>query len=179
MLLKAGINHPDPNGKGETSMHSFKDFMVVDYRPGEDDYTKYRAQKRKRGSDDTSGTITAGKEYATEDQVIEALNTQQRIKLKQALRRNKARIQLGRRKAARRIATQDVIKKRAQRRARQVLLKKLLKGKSKADLPYSTRAAYEKMVNKRQTAVNRIAKKLLPMVRKQDREKLQRKGEQK
>ena len=155
-------------------MHSFKDFIVVDYRPGEDDYTKYRAQKRKRGSDDTSGVVTAGTEYATEDQVIEALSTQQRIKLKQALRRNKARIAIGRKRSMRKIATAEVIKKRAQRRARAILLKKLLKGKSKADLPYSTRAAYEKMVNKRQTAIARIAKKLLPKVRQDDRTKLQR-----
>lgn len=155
-------------------MYSFKDFMVVDYRPGEDDYTKYRAQKRKRGADDTSGTITAGTQYATEDQVIEALSTQQRIKLKQAIRRNKARIAIGRKKAMRKTATAEVIKKRAHRRARNQLLKKLLKGKDKSDLPYSTRASYEKMVNKRQTAINRIAKKLIPMVRKQDREKLQR-----
>jgi hypothetical protein len=150
-------------------MNSFKDYIVVDYRPGEDDYTKYRAQKSKRGANDTSGVVT-------EDEVLEALSTQQRIKLKQALRRNKARIQLGRKKAARRIASAEVLKKRANRRARMILLKKLLKGKSKADLPYSTRASYEKMVNKRQTAVNRIAKKLLPMVRKQDRQKLSNRG---
>lgn len=157
-------------------MYSFKDFMVVDYKPGSDDQIKYNAQKRKRGAHDTSGTITAGKQYATEEEVIEALSTQQRIKLKQALRRNKARIAMGRKRAARRIANMDVLKKRAQRRARQLLLKKLLKGKSKADLPYSTRASYEKMVNKRQTAINRIAKKLLPTVRKQDREKLSKRG---
>jgi hypothetical protein len=160
-------------------MHSFKDYIVVDYRPGEDDYTKYRAQKRKRGSDDTTGAVTASTKYATEDQVIEALSTQQRIKLKQSLRRNKARIALGRRKAMRRIATSEVIKKRAQRRARAILLKKLLKGKSKGDLPYSTRAAYEKMVNKRQTAIARIAKKLIPTVRQQDRQKLQTKDDSK
>lgn len=157
-------------------MYSFKDLMVVDYKPGSDEQIKYRAQKRKRGSDDTSGTISAGMQYATEDEVIEALSTQQRIKLKQAMRRNKARIAMGRRRASRRIATPEKLKKRAMRRARNQILKKILKGKSKSDLSYSTRASYEKMVNKRQTAINRIAKKILPQVRQQDRQKLARRG---
>jgi len=150
-------------------MHSFKDFIVVDYRPGRDDQSKYAAQKNKR-------TASEGAErmYATEAEVDEALTTQQRIKMKQVMRRNKAKIQLGKRRAARKIATMDVLKKRARRQARKAVLKKILKNKDKSELSYSSRAAFEKMVNKRQTAINRLAKKLLPQVRKADRQKIKR-----
>jgi hypothetical protein len=153
-------------------MHSFKDFIVVDYRPGRDDQSKYNAQKNKRSA--SEGVDDPNRVYATEAEVDEALTTQQRIKMKQIMRRNKAKIQLGKRRAARKIATMDVLKKRARRQARKAILKKILKNKDKSDLSYSTRAAFEKMVNKRQTAINRLAKKLLPQVRKADREKLKR-----
>lgn len=155
-------------------MQSFRDYITVDYRPGEDDHIKYMAQKRRRGAHDTSGVISASKTYATESEVDEALTTQQRIKMKQIMRRNKARIALGKRRAARKVANMDVLKKRARRQARRLILKRILKNKDKSDLSYSTRASFEKMVNKQQAAINRIAKKLLPQVRKADREKLKR-----
>ena len=102
----------------------------------------------------------------------EALNPQQRMKLKQSIRRNKAKIKLGREKAKRRIASDDVLKKRANKQARNVMLKKLLKNKDKGDLSYSQRASIEKQLDKKKTAIQRIAKQLLPKVRKKDRSKM-------
>lgn len=111
-----------------------------------------------------------------EEALQEVLNIQQRMKKKQAMRRNKAKIAMGRRRAARKMASADVLKGRAQKQARNLIVKKILKNKSKSDLSYGSRAALEKMVAKRKGAIDRIARKLLPKVRQKDRTKLQNKG---
>lgn len=147
-------------------MYSFKDLITVDLKPGEDELTKYRKKKSNRIAHDTS----------EDKEVEEALNIQQRMKKRQQMRRMKAKIAIGRKKAMRRTATTEVLKKRAKRKARLVVLKKFLKGKKKEDLPYSTRAAYEKMVNKKQAVVDRIAKKLLPAMRQAERDRKLKRG---
>tara|TARA_Y100000389_G_scaffold48751_2_gene44186 strand:+ start:44696 stop:45085 length:390 start_codon:yes stop_codon:yes gene_type:complete len=108
--------------------------------------------------------------------VDEALNVQQRMKLKQSLRRNKAKIQLGRRRAARKMASAEVLKGRAHKQAKNIIVKKILKNKQKNDLSYGSRVNLEKQVAKRKGAILRLAKKLLPKVRQKDRTKLQNKG---
>ena len=54
-------------------MHSFKDFLTVDYMPGSDELMKYQAQKRKRGAHDSSGTVS-------EEDIDEVLGVSARIK---------------------------------------------------------------------------------------------------
>ena len=111
-----------------------------------------------------------------EEALEEVLNIQQRMKKKQAMRRNKAKIAIGRKRAARKMASADVLKRRANKQARNIIVKKILKNRSKSDLSYGSRAALEKMVAKRKGAIDRIARKLLPKVRQKDRTKLQNKG---
>jgi len=111
-----------------------------------------------------------------EEALEEVLTIQQRMKKKQVMRRSKAKIAMGRKRAARKMASQDVLKGRAKKQARNLIVKKILKNRSKADLSYGSRAALEKMVAKRKGAIDRIARKLLPKVRQKDRTKLQRKG---
>ena len=115
-------------------------------------------------------------EIYEETSVDEALNIQQRMKLKQSLRRNKAKIQLGRKRAARKMASAEVLKGRANKQAKNIIIKKILKNKQKGDLSYGSRVNLEKQVAKRKNAILRLAKKLLPQVRQKDRTKLQNKG---
>ena len=114
-------------------------------------------------------------EIYEETSVDEALNIQQRMKLKQSLRRNKAKIQLGRKRAARKMASAEVLKGRANKQAKNIIIKKILKNKQKGDLSYGSRVNLEKQVAKRKGAILRLAKKLLPKVRQKDRTKLQNK----
>ena len=121
------------------------------------------------------------KEYILEDaeldkELEEVLDIQTRMKMKASMRKNKAKIALGRRKAARRMADTSKLKKRAQRQARKAVLDKILKGKDKGELSYGARASIEKRVNKRAALIQRLAKKLLPQVRKADRTKFSKKG---
>ena len=113
-------------------------------------------------------------DLAIEEEAIdtdEALDISTRIKMKANLRKNKAKLAMGRRKAAKRVANKEVIQKRANRQARRAVLDKILKGKDKGELSYGARASAEKLVNKRQSMIKRLAKKLVPQVRKADRDK--------
>jgi hypothetical protein len=117
------------------------------------------------------------KEYIEEDaemdkELEEVLDIQTRMKMKQSMRRNKAKIAMGRRRAARRIAGTEKLKKRAQRQARKAVMNKILKDRSKDDLSYGARANIEKQVNRRATVIARMAKKLLPKVRQAERSKM-------
>ena len=101
----------------------------------------------------------------------EAVSIQTRMKMKANLRRNKAKIAVGKRKAARKVADADVLKKRANRQARAAVLAKILKDKDKEELSYGARAAAEKRLETKKGLIARLARKLLPKVRKADREK--------
>jgi len=120
------------------------------------------------------------KEYIAEDaemdaELEEVMDIQTRMKMKASMRKNKAKIALGRRRAARKVADTGRLKKRAQRQARNAVLDKILKGKDKSELSYGARASIEKRVNKRAAMITRMAKKLLPSVRQADRNKMKAK----
>lgn len=107
----------------------------------------------------------------------EVLTPQQRMRRKMVMRRLKSRIALGRKRAARRKASPEVIKKRAQRAARNVLLKRILKTRKKSDLSYSARAQAEKQLARRKGAIKGLARRLLPKVRKAEMERLKRRSQ--
>jgi len=109
------------------------------------------------------------KEYIEFD---EAMTMATRMKMKAAFRKNKAKIALGRKKAAKKLASPEKLKARATKQARNVLIKKLLKNKDKKQLSYAERQALEIKMAKKQGAIMKIAKKLLPAVKKADREKM-------
>lgn len=150
-------------------MYSFKDFLTVDYTATGDELLAKWAKRRK--TDDTSGDLTAS--YKPE--IDEALTQAQRQKIKMLMRKNRAKIKLGQKRAARRLASKEKLQKRAEKQARNILVKRILKDKDKADLPYAARANIEKQLEKKKGAIKRIAKKLLPQVRKRDRDKLKAK----
>jgi hypothetical protein len=104
----------------------------------------------------------------------EAKTVAQRLKMKQAFRKNKAKIALGRKKASRRLADKDTLMKRARKHARNLLVKKLTKGKDKGELSFAQRQNIEKQVDKKKGAIDRIAKKLLPKLRQADKDKLKK-----
>ena len=106
----------------------------------------------------------------------EALTLAQRQKMKQAFRRNKAKILRGRKKAAKKLASPEKLQLRARKQASEIIIKKILKDKSKADLSFAGRQALEKKVDKKKAAIAKIAKKLLPGIKIKDREKLKNKN---
>jgi|TARA_Y100000361_G_C11089036_1_gene305430 hypothetical protein len=102
----------------------------------------------------------------------EAMTMATRMKMKAAFRKNKVKIAIGRKKAAKKLASPEKLKQRAQKQARNILINKLLKNRNKKELTYAQRQALEVQMAKKQGAVLKIAKKLLPAVKKADREKV-------
>jgi len=148
-------------------MYSFKDFLTVDYTGTGDEQLAKNAKRRK--TDDTSGDLVASNE------MDEALTQAQRQKMKMAMRKNKAKIALGQKKARKKLASKETLQKRAEKQARNILIKKITKDKDKADLSYAARASIEKRLEKKGAAIKKIAKKLLPKIKQQDRDKLKNK----
>ena len=107
----------------------------------------------------------------------EAVTMATRMKMKKAMKKNKAKIALGRKRAAKKLASPEKLKKKANKAAREVLTKKILKGKKKGDLSFAARSDLEKKLAKKKGAIQKIAKKLLPTIKKKDRAKLKGKEE--
>ena len=111
----------------------------------------------------------------TDEEVEEALDMRARMKIKQAMRKNKGKIQAGKKRAANRMASPEKLKARAIKHARTEIEKKILKGGSKADLSFAARGALEKKVDGKKSAIARMSKKLLPSLKRAERAKRQEK----
>ena len=140
----------------------FKDFTSVDYTQTGDDQLAYNAKKRKKDIP----TGNTGEEVENE-----ALDMTQRIARGRMFKKNKAKIAMGRKRAQRKIASMDTLKKRARKAARNVLLKKLTKDTPKGELSLSRRQDIEKRLEKKKNVIDKLSRKLLPQVRKKEMER--------
>lgn len=141
---------------------SFKTFTMVDYKPGEDELTNYRAQKRRR----MNGTGGPDEEVETE-----ALSFSQRRARARQMRKMKARLKVGRMRQSKKAADLPRLKKRARKHAINQLFKKLSKGKTRSEVPMARRQEIEKKIEKMKSRVDRIAMRNLPSIRKLDKER--------
>lgn len=139
-------------------MISFKDFITVDYTKWGDDLLAYQAHKRRRGK-------------IGEETTDEALNFQQRRARARLMKKNKAKIAMGARKARKRAADPARLKKRARKAARTLLFKKFSKGKTKNELPFARRQEIEKRLDKMAGRIDKVAKKMLPSIRKREKDR--------
>jgi hypothetical protein len=151
----------DPVGKGDADIDNDGD---VD---SSDDYLKNRRKAiskniKKESYDDVE---------EDEDEVDEALDMRQRFAAKQTFRKNKSKIAMGKKKAANRIASPEKLKDRARKTARKAVEKQLMKNKDKSELSFSQRQSLEKRVDGKKGMIDRIAKKLLPAIKKAEVEK--------
>ncbi len=138
----------------------FKDFIAVDYTQTGDDQLAYNSKKRKKDIP----TGNTGEEV----ELQAALNIQQRLKKARQMKKLAPKIAMGRARAARKVANMETLKKRAQKQARNMIAKKLTKGISKADLNMARRMEIEKRLDKMKPKIDKLAKKLLPKVRKSE-----------
>jgi hypothetical protein len=151
-------------------MLRFKDMfpMGIEYRPGEDELVNYRALRRKR----TIG-VGEGGPIGESAEVDEALSVATRLKKARDIRRNKAKIALGRARAARRFASQDVLKRRARKAAYKVFYNKITKNIPKDELSPQRKAEIEKRLKSPafQGRIDRVARKMVKDVRKKEMER--------
>jgi|TARA_B110000444_G_scaffold168473_1_gene157376 hypothetical protein len=117
-------------------------------------------------------------EEVTSEVVSEVASIQTRMKLKRAMRKNKSKIAFARKKAMKRkILDPKILMKRAQKQARAKVAKRILKGKSQADLGMGQKRALEKILDKKTKAISKLAKKMLKVVRQKEMNKGKKKLE--
>ena len=144
----------------------FKDFLSVDYTQTGDGQLAKNAKKRKM---DTTGGNNA--EYSSTygpSKTDEALGMAQRRARARQMKKYATRLKMGRKRAAAKMADAPRLKKRAQKAARNALAKKLTKGISKSELTPARKMEIEKRLDKMKPRVTRLARKMLPAVRKKE-----------
>lgn len=151
--------------------------LYVDLRSRGSD-TQLKAAERNK----PAGVKGYNNQYVESNEYLnEVLSFAQRRKKARDLKKNKARVRHGARRQERKMADNDRLQNRSKRQARLFLFKKLTKGKSKSEVPLARRISIEKRLEKMKGRIDRIAKKSLPKVRKQEVERIRnkRKGDDK
>lgn len=126
----------------------------------------YQAYKRRRGVIGESA-----------EQIDEVLTPQQRMKRKAIMRRLAPRLARARKLAMKRRGGTNVLKRRAKSLARRSMAKKLLGGRSKSSVSPSERARIERILARKGKAVERLAVKMIPVVRKKQAARFAKKSQ--
>ena len=92
---------------------------------------------------------------------------QRRARARQ-MKKYATRLKMGRKRAMAKMADAPRLKKRAQKAARAALAKKLTKGIAKSELTPARKQEIEARLDKMKQRVNRLAKKMLPTIRKKE-----------
>tara|TARA_A100001035_G_scaffold119473_1_gene93790 strand:- start:439 stop:831 length:393 start_codon:yes stop_codon:yes gene_type:complete len=127
------------------------------------------------------GKMKSFKEFSQEEQLVEqytteVLNLAQRLKKSRMFKRLAAKIKLGKKRASRRIISDPKkLMKRAIKQQRMKIAKKLLKGISLSDVSVARKIEIGKKLDKMKNRIQKLAKKLLPTIRKKEKEKLKNK----
>ena len=102
----------------------------------------------------------------------EALSKAARAKKSRLMKMKGKMIAKKREISMKRKASPEKIKKRAMKKARDILAKKILKDRSKSDLSISGKEGLEKKLNAKSAIINKISKKLIPQIKKAEIERL-------
>ena len=108
------------------------------------------------------------KEYLTEN----PLTPQQRIQRGRIMKRLAPKIAMKRKIAMNKKATPEKLEVRAMKQARDVVRAKFVKGKSYQELSYAEKIQLDKKVEKKQALIQKIAKKLLPKIKKAEAQRI-------
>ena len=114
--------------------------------------------------------------YDDSELVMEAISATERIKMSQKLKSRKYLMAMARRVKLRRAAPTDILTKRSKVSARKMVMRKLLKGRSKTELSASERNNIEARASKMLTMMKNLPTKLMPKVRELDRQRVASRG---
>ena len=121
------------------------------------------------------------KEFSQDEKLVEQYHTEaltiaQRLKKSRMFKRIAAKVKLGRRRAAKKIVSDPKkLMKRAVKKQRMAIAKKLLKGKSYFDLSPARKMEIEKKLDKMKNRIKTLARKLLPGIKRDEKNKLKKK----
>ena len=136
-----------------------------------DTFKKGLPKRLQRDAQDIYDMVRAGMKIAEETELDEAvLSIQQRRQRAMTMRRYKSKLAAARKRMARRVSSKAKLQKKARKKAIQLIRKKVAgaKGVDYSKLNPAEKMMIDKRVAKRSGAIERIAKKMLPQVRKAD-----------
>jgi hypothetical protein len=107
-----------------------------------------------------------------EEALMEVLSRMERIRAKQRLRRTKAKRERAEKIALRKYSTTQVVNKRARRLAVKALKKRFTKGRDLNKLSVAEKERLEQRIQRLKPIINRIALKMIPRVRKLEKQRL-------
>lgn len=188
-VVSAG-NRADPDSEeAKTMTADAMSASVMRKLASEGDLEKFKKglpKKLQRNAQDVYDMVRAGMKIAEmveEDTLLDEapLNLQQRRKRSLMMRRYKGKIAAARRRLAKRPATKERLQKRSRKAAIQII-RKLVAGKK--GIKYNELSAAEKQqidtrVAKKKAAVDRIAKRLMPKLKRADLERISSKNKTK
>jgi nicotinic acid mononucleotide adenylyltransferase len=173
-IVSAGERDPDADDVSGMSASKLRSLAAMG------DYNKFKTGlPRKFNESDAKqiyNDIRAAMKIKEEIQIDEVLTIQQRIKRKMIMRRIRSRIKRGAKIARRRMAKPEKLKVRSGRAARTILRKRLAGnlGANYANLTPSAKIQVDKRLEKKKGMIAKLAKRLLPKVRKAEVERLQK-----
>lgn len=176
-VISAGTR--DPDGDEVSAMSATK---LRDAVKGGDTkkFKKGIATRLSAVSDMVFNMVRSGLQLAEELEqeglLTEVLNIQQRRKRGIMMRRYKTKIARGRKIASKKMAGMAKLKKRSQRRAIQLVRKRLAgtRGANYRNLTPADKMAIDKRVSQKKAFIQKIAKRLMPGVRKGEQDRLAR-----
>jgi len=110
--------------------------------------------------------------FDEEDMIVEDISAKERIKKSQKLKSRKVLMALARKVKLKRSATLGTLKNRTKTDARRMIMKKMLKGRSKKSLSATEKNSIEARTSKMIGMMNNLPTKLLPKVRQLQRDRL-------
>lgn len=173
-VVSAG-NRADPDSEEAKSLSA--DSMsasVMRKLASEGDFESFKKglpKKLGRNAKDVYDMVRAGMKIAEEMELDEAvLSLQQRRQRALTMRRYKSKLSAARKRMAKRVSSKAKLQKKARKKAIALIRKKVAgaKGGSYSSLNPAEKMQIDKRVAKRKGAIDRIAKKMLPVVRKAD-----------
>ena len=108
------------------------------------------------------------RQFKKDPEVVEAMDMAARRKIAMRMRRMSKRMVIARKRAMKRQATPDKIKKRAIKQAKNMLIKKFTKGMDKSDMTITKRIEIEKKLKKMAGRIKTIALKMVPKIRQKE-----------
>ena len=102
----------------------------------------------------------------------EALTPSQRFKRSRVMKMKSNIIAKKRAISMKRRAPSEVIQKRAMKKARDILTTKILNNRSKSELGFGELENLEKKLDKKKAVIKKIAKKLLPVIKQTEKDRI-------
>jgi len=175
-VVSAGERDPDANDVSGMSASKMR-MLAAAGKP--DEFKKGLPRKLQRDANKIYDAVRTGMKLAEELEALglldeAVLTLQQRRKRALTMRRFKNKIKIARQKSMRRAATLDKLKNRARKKAINIIRAKVAgkQGANYNQLSPGAKMMIDKKVAKKKAVINKIAKRMVPQLRKLDLKRL-------